>query len=64
MKFSLPDSMIRILFALSAAAIALVSSSCCCTGESEAPKLPAVPQFQEIETSTPAPPPPPVRYEK
>jgi len=54
--------MIRILLALCASAIALTSVSCCCTGESEAPKLRKLPKFREIEAATPAPP--QVHYEK
>lgn len=55
--------MIRILLALGASATALLLASCCCTGESKAPKLPPAPQFQEIEAA-PAPQPPQVHYEK
>ncbi len=60
--------MIRILLALCASAIALTSVSCCCTGESEAPRLRPLPKFKEIEAATPAPQlpqaPPVVRHEK
>jgi hypothetical protein len=54
--------MIRILFGTMAAVVALVSASCCCTGESGAPPLPPAPQFQEIQAA-PAPA-PQVHYEK
>lgn len=54
--------MIRILLALCASVIALTSVSCCCSGESEAPKLRKLPKFREIEAATPAPP--EVRNEK
>lgn len=57
--------MIRIFLALCASAVAFISVSCCCTGESEAPKLRKLPQFREIEAApqvTPAPP--VVRHEK
>jgi hypothetical protein len=47
-----PSSMTRIVFALAAVATALVSASCCCTGEAEAPKLKPLPQFQEIPTQS------------
>ncbi|GAA5478665.1 hypothetical protein [Haloferula helveola] len=40
--------MIRFLAALSASAIALISASCCCTGEPAAPALRELPQFQEM----------------
>lgn len=46
--------MIRIIIALSASVFALLSASCCCTGEVGAPGLRPLPQFQEIETA-PAP---------
>lgn len=52
--------MIRIAFGFVAAVVALVSVSCCCTGESKAPPLPALPKFQEIEAA----PAPQVHYEK
>ena len=48
--------MIRIFSAFCASAIALISVSCCCTGESEAPRLRPLTKFKEIETVTPAPP--------
>ncbi len=47
--------MIRILIASCASAIALISVSCCCTGESSAPPLRPLPKFHEIEIATPAP---------
>jgi hypothetical protein len=47
--------MIRIIFALCTAAFALVSVSCCCTGESGAPRLRPLTKFKEIETVAPAP---------
>jgi len=57
--------MIRTLFALCASAIALISVSCCCTGESAAPKLRPLPKFREIEAAPQvAPAPPVVRHEK
>ncbi len=46
--------MIRILTALVASVFALLSVSCCCTGEPKAPGLRPLPQFQEIQT-TPGP---------
>ncbi len=39
---------IRILAAACASAFALISASCCCTGEPEAPELRPLPQFQEM----------------
>ncbi len=42
--------MIRILIALAASASALLSASCCCTGEPKEPPLRPLPQFQEIQT--------------
>jgi len=54
--------MIRILLALCASAFALTAVSCCCTGESEAPRLRPLPKFKEIEAA-PAPQ-PIVRHEK
>jgi len=56
--------MIRSLLALCASAIALISVSCCCTGESSAPPLRPLPKFHEIETVTPAPVPVQVHAEK
>ncbi len=44
--------MIRILTALVASVFALLSASCCCTGEPKAPGLRPLPQFQEIQTTT------------
>lgn len=46
--------MIRILSALTASVFALLSVSCCCTGEAKPPGLRPLPQFQEIQ-SAPAP---------
>jgi hypothetical protein len=43
--------MIRLISALAVATFALLSASCCCTGEPKAPKLPKVPHFQEIEVT-------------
>jgi hypothetical protein len=43
--------MIRSVTALAVSAIALISASCCCTGEPEAPPLRPLPQFQEIQTT-------------
>jgi len=43
--------MIRPLLAICASAIALISVSCCCTGESEAPRLRPLPKFKEIEAA-------------
>lgn len=54
--------MIRIVTALVASVFALLTASCCCTGEAKPPKLRPVPQFQEIQ---PAPAPAPeVNYTK
>lgn len=44
--------MIRIITALVASVFALLSASCCCTGEPKAPGLRPLPQFQEIQTTT------------
>ncbi|MEO5715326.1 MAG: hypothetical protein ABIT37_17745 [Luteolibacter sp.] len=44
--------MIRILTALVASVFALLSASCCCTGEPQAPGLRPLPQFQEIQSTT------------
>ncbi len=44
-------SMIRLISALAATGFALISASCCCTGEPKAPPLRPLPQFQEIETT-------------
>jgi hypothetical protein len=44
--------MIRIVTAIVASAFALISASCCCTGEPKAPGLRPLPQFQEIQTTT------------
>jgi hypothetical protein len=53
--------MIRLLSALTATAFALISASCCCTGEPKAPGLRPLPQFKEIETTQTTSE---VRYEK
>jgi len=45
--------MIRPLLALCASAVAFISVSCCCTGESAAPRLHALPKFKEIEAAPP-----------
>jgi hypothetical protein len=52
--------MIRIVTALVASVFALLSASCCCTGEPKAPGLRPLPQFQEIQTA----PEPEVHYSK
>lgn len=44
--------MIRILTALVASAFVLLTAACCCTGEAKPPRLRALTQFQEIETTT------------
>lgn len=44
--------MTRILTALAVSAFAFISASCCCTGEAKPPGLRALPQFQEIQTTT------------
>ncbi len=41
--------MIRIVTALVASVFALLSASCCCTGEAKPPGLRPLPQFQEIQ---------------
>lgn len=47
--------MIRFFLAISASAIAILSSSCgCCTSDASAPPLRPMPNFKEIPT-TPAP---------
>ena len=56
--------MIRALSATAACAIALVSASCCCTGESKPPRLRALPKFQEIQPATTPAEAPVVRHEK
>lgn len=53
--------MIRIVTALVASAFALLSASCCCTGEAKPPGLRPLPQFQEIQS---AQGPAEVNYEK
>jgi hypothetical protein len=52
--------MIRILSAIVASSFALLSASCCCTGEAKPPGLRPLPQFQEIQAAQE----PEVRYEK
>lgn len=54
--------MIRIATALVASVFALLTASCCCTGEAKPPKLRPLPQFQEIQPAQA--PAPEVRYEK
>ncbi len=44
--------MFRILPATLASAIALISVSCCCTGEPKAPGLRPLPNFRQIETTS------------
>lgn len=44
--------MIRLISAIAVAAFALITASCCCTGEPKAPALRKLPHFQEIETTT------------
>jgi hypothetical protein len=44
--------MIRIFTALVASAFALLTASCCCTGEAKPPGLRPLPHFQEIQTTT------------
>ena len=41
--------MIRILSALVASVFALLTVSCCCTGEAKPPGLRKLPKFREIE---------------
>jgi len=48
--------MTRILAALVASVFALLTVSCCCTGEAKPPGLRSLPKFREIETA-PAPAP-------
>jgi hypothetical protein len=43
--------MIRILTAFVATASALLTVSCCCTGEPKTPKLRKLPKFQEIQSA-------------
>lgn len=59
-KPNVTDPMIRILSALVVSAFALITTSCCCTGEAKAPGLRPLPQFQEIQAA----PAPEVLYEK
>jgi hypothetical protein len=50
-KFEKPHftpAMFRVIAALSVSAFALLSASCCCTGEPEANPLRPLPQFQEV----------------
>jgi hypothetical protein len=46
------DSMIRIISSFCLATIALISVSCCCTGEAGAPPLRPLTKFREIETTS------------
>jgi len=41
-------AMLRIIAAVCVSAFALISASCCCTSEMEAPALRPLPQFQEV----------------
>jgi hypothetical protein len=43
--------MFRAIAALCLSAFALVSASCCCTGEPKAKPLRPLPQFQEVPTA-------------
>ena len=53
--------MIRIASALVIASFAMLSASCCCTGEPKPPKLRALPNFQELPAAeAPAQAPAPV----
>ena len=48
--------MTRLLTATLASVFAFLAASCCCTGETKAPRLRTLPKFQEIESaSAPAP---------
>jgi hypothetical protein len=48
--------MIRIITALAVSVFALLSASCCCTGEAKPPGLRPLPQFKEIGAAeAPAP---------
>lgn len=40
--------MFRVIAALAVSAFALLSASCCCTGEHKANPLRPLPQFQEV----------------
>jgi hypothetical protein len=45
-------TMIRLLFSIAVSATAVLATSCgCCTSDIAAPKLPSMPQFQEIPTA-------------
>lgn len=56
------DSMIRIISALVASVFAMLTASCCCTGEAKPPGLRPLPQFKEIGSAEA--PAPEVHYEK
>ncbi len=43
--------MFRVIASLCLSAFALISASCCCTGEPKAPPLRPLPQFQEVPTA-------------
>jgi hypothetical protein len=51
--------MIRILTLIALAATAVISSSCCCTSDTKAPKLKKLPKFRDFPAapveSAPAP---------
>jgi len=47
--------MIRILLATGASVFALLTVSCCCTGEPKPPGLRSLPKFQEIPAAPAAP---------
>ena len=49
---------------LAAAAIAMISASCCCTSDSRTPSLPPLPQFKDIDGQPAPAPAPQVRPEK
>lgn len=46
--------MTRIVTALVASAFALLTASCCCTGESKPPRLRYMPKFKELPAESPA----------
>ncbi|WP_193213464.1 hypothetical protein [Luteolibacter marinus] len=50
--------MFRVIAAVCVSAFALVSASCCCTGEPKAKPLRPLPQFQEVPAA------PQVEYSK
>jgi hypothetical protein len=47
-KPHLTPAMFRVLAAVCVSAFAVLSASCCCTGEPEANPLRPLPQFQEV----------------